>query len=399
MRSTLQAEPKATLALQTEELRRNLQTPISTVRAALEQRISLRFPHFQGFLTEYSSNLSISGLFVRSPEPRQPGTLLDLEFTLTDGLKLIRGTGEVVWARQRDEGPRLLAGMGIRFLRLDTESRRLIRWAVEKQVYDGVQPFDLRAAGDRPPTDTPESESLIGQRPARDELSAPQPGAEGPEARKLRAGAGHASLRRPRSKRHLSTAASVLVSVTLVAWALYVWYSSGGSPAFADVRSASLPGAAPAPPPDAARGRPVPSKAASDSIEAEKAAAQAADAAPGEPPTRNGNELLVAVTEAWARAWAAQRPEDYLSLYSRDFQPPGSMPRDAWEALRTRRITEPSFIRVGISRLDVERLAPDEARVRFDQAYRSDGYLDFTRKTLDLVREDGAWKIRAERAE
>ncbi len=139
------ADSKASLAAQTQRLRRKLKTPIPAPRIELENKISLRFPHFQGFLTEYCSNVSISGMFIQSNEPRPPGEILDFELNLIDGLQLIRGSGEVIWVRLADEGPDLPAGMGIRFLGLDAQSRRLIRWAVEKQISAGGEPFDLNA--------------------------------------------------------------------------------------------------------------------------------------------------------------------------------------------------------------------------------------------------------------
>ena len=74
------------------------------------------------------------------------------------------------------------------------------------------------------------------------------------------------------------------------------------------------------------------------------------------------------------------------------------MSRDAWEAQRIERISKPDFIQVDISGLETELLAPDRARVTFDQVYRSDNYRDAMRKILELVLEDGAWKIAVERA-
>ena len=137
-------EPPAARA---HRLMRHPPVPVPALRVALERKISLRFPHVRGFLTEYSSNISISGMFIRSSDPRTPGTVLEFELVLLDGLKLIRGTGEVVWVRKKDDGTGRPAGMGVRFLSLDPESRRLIHWVVEKHIFGGAEPFDL---DDRP---------------------------------------------------------------------------------------------------------------------------------------------------------------------------------------------------------------------------------------------------------
>lgn len=51
-----------------------------------------------------------------------------------------------------------------------------------------------------------------------------------------------------------------------------------------------------------------------------------------------------------------------------------------------------------ITDLDAEQLGPESACVSFLQLYVSDSYRDTTRKTLDLIVEDGRWKISGERS-
>ncbi len=40
---------------------------------------------------------------------------------------------------------------------------------------------------------------------------------------------------------------------------------------------------------------------------------------------------VVAVIDAWARAWSTQNESLYLSFYSDNFVVPGGMSRDVWE--------------------------------------------------------------------
>ena len=47
----------------------------------------------------------------------------------------------------------------------------------------------------------------------------------------------------------------------------------------------------------------------------------------------------------------------------------------------------------------VGEIDPERSRVRFVQAYESDSYRDVVRKTLDLKRLDGGWKILREAVE
>ena len=110
------------------------------------------------------------------------------------------------------------------------------------------------------------------------------------------------------------------------------------------------------------------------------------------------SEQLVQVARAWARAWSDQRVDAYLELYARDFDPPGQLSRDEWAAQRRVRISQPSRIEVQLSAIETEWIHGEKARVNFDQSYTSDNYSDKVRKTLELILEDGTWKIRAERA-
>ena len=121
-------------------------------RVPLETRVSLRFERFSGFISEFSSNISPGGMFVKTQAPSPVGTLLDFEFQLGDGYPLIKGTGEVTWLRSDEQGPDKPAGMGLRFLRLSKGSRELIYKIVDEFIHQGGEPFDLEAgAAGRPP--------------------------------------------------------------------------------------------------------------------------------------------------------------------------------------------------------------------------------------------------------
>jgi uncharacterized protein (TIGR02266 family) len=121
----------------------NRQASIESRRIALEREISIRVPRFDSFVTEYSANISTTGMFIVSENPQPPGTSFSFEFSVADDWKLIRGRGQVVWTRYRDEGGERRAGMGVRFIELDAQSRRLIRWIVEKHIREGGKPFEL----------------------------------------------------------------------------------------------------------------------------------------------------------------------------------------------------------------------------------------------------------------
>ena len=88
-----------------------------------EERITINkeFESIDSFINEYVTNISRSGVFIRSKNPLPVGTKVNLKFTvLTDEVETIEGTGEVV--RVQDDPP----GMGVVFTSLTNYSRFLI---------------------------------------------------------------------------------------------------------------------------------------------------------------------------------------------------------------------------------------------------------------------------------
>lgn len=82
--------------------------------------------HFQGtvaYQNGFAANVSATGMFVKHPAPPPLGTQLVFEFNLGADRKPVQGAGEVVWVRDKYLGPGQPAGVGIRFLQLDSQSR------------------------------------------------------------------------------------------------------------------------------------------------------------------------------------------------------------------------------------------------------------------------------------
>ena len=52
-------------------------------RVPLERKISLKFKEFRGFITEYSQNLSMGGMFIRTTSPKPVGTIFDCRGSIT----------------------------------------------------------------------------------------------------------------------------------------------------------------------------------------------------------------------------------------------------------------------------------------------------------------------------
>lgn len=83
--------------------------------------INKEFRSVEAFVDEYVSNVSHSGVFIRSAEPLPVGSVVDLKFTvLCEGMETVEGVGEVV--RVHDDPP----GMGIVFTGLSSCSQGII---------------------------------------------------------------------------------------------------------------------------------------------------------------------------------------------------------------------------------------------------------------------------------
>ncbi len=102
---------------------------------------------------------------------------------------------------------------------------------------------------------------------------------------------------------------------------------------------------------------------------------------------------MAALVRDWAQAWSDQRADDYLSCYSRGFLIPGNISREAWEAGRRRRIARPKFIKLSLEFLESEFIDAGRGWIRFRQSYWSNSFNDTVVKKLELILEDGEWKI------
>jgi ketosteroid isomerase-like protein len=125
---------------------------------------------------------------------------------------------------------------------------------------------------------------------------------------------------------------------------------------------------------------------------AAKAAEQPARAREG-----NTEDVLQAV-RAWAGAWSKQDVDAYLAFYAKDFKTPKGETRGQWEAARKQRISTPKKIEVAVESPKITLKGDNGAVVSFRQAYRSDNLKINGNKTLHMVRSDGRWLIRQERA-
>ena len=131
---------------------------------------------------------------------------------------------------------------------------------------------------------------------------------------------------------------------------------------------------------------------------AEKPAPKEAPAPKPAPPATDGTAEVMKAVNGWAQAWSNKDSDAYLAHYARDFKTPGGEPRAQWEKGRRERIAAPKSIAVGIEQAKVTMKGAQEASVSFRQSYRSDKLKTTSRKILELVKADGRWLIREEKA-
>jgi uncharacterized protein (TIGR02266 family) len=91
--------------------------------ARRDERVTINkeFESYDAFINEYVTNISRTGVFIRSKTPLAVGTKVNLRFTvIMDDIETVEGVGEVV--RVHDDP----AGMGVVFTELSSYSKGLI---------------------------------------------------------------------------------------------------------------------------------------------------------------------------------------------------------------------------------------------------------------------------------
>jgi uncharacterized protein (TIGR02266 family) len=94
---------------------------MATGRQEARVTINKAFDSFDQFIQEYVTNISRSGVFIKTKQPLPVGTIVNLRFSvIMDDVETIEGEGEVV--RVETDPP----GMGVVFRKLSSYSQSLI---------------------------------------------------------------------------------------------------------------------------------------------------------------------------------------------------------------------------------------------------------------------------------
>jgi uncharacterized protein (TIGR02266 family) len=108
-------------------------------RTLLSLKIRYKSATLEDFIERYSNDISRGGIFIKAKKPLAVGTLLKFEFILQDQSTLIHGVGRVVWRRDEAEADTdNPSGMGIKFIKMDPESRSIVQRIAEGRGHPGV---------------------------------------------------------------------------------------------------------------------------------------------------------------------------------------------------------------------------------------------------------------------
>jgi uncharacterized protein (TIGR02266 family) len=100
------------------------------------------------FIEHHSHDVSRGGIFIKTPSPFPPGTLLKFEIRIQDEQSVLAGVGRVVWKRDAGEpGLESPAGMGVKFIKIDDKSKGLIQRLVESQPEGTASAFEAGKDG------------------------------------------------------------------------------------------------------------------------------------------------------------------------------------------------------------------------------------------------------------
>ncbi|MEM9492041.1 MAG: TIGR02266 family protein, partial [Myxococcota bacterium] len=133
------------------------QLPPASGGSAVALRIRMRYRSIEEFVARFAPNLEPGGMFLPSRQPLPVGTHTRVELRLVDETLVLLFVGVVRWSQRADpREPGLFAGMGIEFIDLSPNSRRMVDYILAVRSTGTPRPGPTsderparRAAGDR----------------------------------------------------------------------------------------------------------------------------------------------------------------------------------------------------------------------------------------------------------
>jgi len=96
--------------------------------------LEVHYRSAQEFLTAYTVNISGGGIFIKTREPLPLNQVVHLRFTLPGIAHVFNLHGLVVWTNPQPSRSSFPSGMGIKFMNLDPEGKKLIAGFVKTKL-------------------------------------------------------------------------------------------------------------------------------------------------------------------------------------------------------------------------------------------------------------------------
>ncbi len=107
MNSSRNAQAHRTAAeIEEDERRRGRRLPVE---------VQIQYEHTEDFLTDYTANMSLGGMFIKTDHPLELETRFRLRFRLPDSERSIDTVAVVRWRVPPESAGPLTPGMGVRF--------------------------------------------------------------------------------------------------------------------------------------------------------------------------------------------------------------------------------------------------------------------------------------------
>jgi len=90
-------------------------------------RITVEYEDTEDFLTDYTANLSIGGMFIETKEPLAVGTRFRLRFSVPEREDPIDTVAEVRWSQPASRTSPMAPGMGVRFEELSRDDMAAVQ--------------------------------------------------------------------------------------------------------------------------------------------------------------------------------------------------------------------------------------------------------------------------------
>ena len=102
-------------------------------RVSVSKAVRIRCENWERFQTEYTGNISDTGIFITTEQPLSPGTVFTLEMSV--GEETIVAKAQVIWTKEFAPFEKRLSGLGARFVDMDPQSERILQdWIADLRV-------------------------------------------------------------------------------------------------------------------------------------------------------------------------------------------------------------------------------------------------------------------------